>query len=216
MPQNTPKLDLGKSLTLTEHDSKIVKGCWERSGFPDLHKENAKQSHSVTDEKCPWGATYRYAMKKLGGGSLFILSGKRGTGKTQMATCIGRLFCLNMQPVQYYRVADFFMAIKASFNGEGNESENEIINRLGGRSRYADNRPRLLVLDEMHDRGGSAWENRVLNQVVDTRYGAKLDTILITNDQGKLLSDKIGPSIVSRADETGGIIECLWDSFRSR
>jgi DNA replication protein DnaC len=212
MPQNTEKLDLGRSLTLTEHDALKTRGLWARSGFPDLHKEKAKATHAIDASNCPWRATYGYMIKKLGGGSIFILTGMRGTGKTQMAACLGRLYCLNLELPKYLRVADLYMMIKASFDGDGNESQ--IINQLCGRGLNVV--PRLLVLDEMHDRGGSAWENRVLNQIVDARYGARLDTILITNDQGKVLSDKIGPSIVSRADETGGIIECLWDSFRSR
>ena len=209
------KLELGKSSTFTNDEAKRCNGLWIRSGFPTLHREAAKQVHNEADDDSAWSATYKYLMGRLGSGSLFLLTGPRGTGKTQMATCLGRLYSLELACSRYMRVADLYMVIKATFNNEGSESQ--IINDLSGRGRWdAESLPRLLVLDEMHDRGGSEWEDRVLNQIVDARYGAKLDTILITNDRGAALKDKIGPSIISRADETGGIIECSWDSFRSR
>ena len=209
------KLELGKSSTFTDEDVKRSRGYWIRSRFPKRHMDEAKEVHDSGGDDSAWSATYNYLKGRLGGGSLFLLTGPRGTGKTQMATCLGRLYSLELACSRYMRVADLYMIIKATFNNEGSESQ--IIDELSGRVRWdSDNLPRLLVLDEMHDRGGSEWEDRVLNQIVDARYGAKLDTILITNDRGAALKDKIGPSIISRADETGGIIECAWDSFRSR
>ena len=212
---NMKKLELGKSSTFTDEDVKRSRGYWIRSRFPKRHMDEAKEVHDSGGDDSAWSATYNYLKGRLGGGSLFLLTGPRGTGKTQMATCLGRLYSLELACSRYMRVADLYMIIKATFNNEGSESQ--IIDELSGRVRWdSDNLPRLLVLDEMHDRGGSEWEDRVLNQIVDARYGAKLDTILITNDRGAALKDKIGPSIISRADETGGIIECSWDSFRSR
>jgi len=212
------KLELGTSSTFTDEEAKQCSGFWIRSRFPERHREAAKDVHESGGEDSAWTATYNYLKGRLGGGSLFLLTGPRGTGKTQMATCLGRLYSLELASSRYMRVADLYMVIKATFSkDEGEGSESKIINELSGRLRGgAGDLPRLLVLDEMHDRGGSEWEDRVLNQIVDARYGAKLDTILITNDRGSALKDKIGPSIISRADETGGIIECSWDSFRSR
>ena len=197
----------------------MVKSIWARSNFPQRHKDQARSIHSQSDSSCPWRATYNYMTTKLGNqGSLFILTGKRGTGKTQMTACLGRLFALKLVPVKYFRAADIYTLIRATFDGEG--SEVDVLKQMTGSlaswaNPSSSEAPRLLVIDELHDRGGSEWEGRVLNQVVDARYGARLDTILITNDLRKELVGKIGPSIISRADETGGIIECLWDSFRS-
>tara|TARA_R100001129_G_C5236277_1_gene224106 strand:+ start:84 stop:767 length:684 start_codon:yes stop_codon:yes gene_type:complete len=219
LQQSIPKLDLATSSGFTDHEALVVKSIWARSSFPQRHKDQAKKIHCEQDSSCPWSATYNYMIKKLGDqGSLFILTGKRGTGKTQMSACLGRLFALKLSPVKYFRVADVFTLIRATFDGEG--SEVDVLKQMtGALASWANpnnsDAPRLLVIDELHDRGGSEWEARVLNQVVDARYGAKLDTILITNDLRKELVGKIGPSIISRADETGGIIECLWDSFRS-
>ena len=213
------KLDLEVFSTFAEHDAMRVKGFWVRSGFPQKHKDHAKSVHQGADPQCPWQATYKYIRGKLGDqGSLFILAGKRGTGKTQMAACLGRLFALNLVPVRYYRAADIYTLIRATFDGEGSELDvlKQMTGELGSWANpKSSDAPRLLVIDELHDRGGSDWEGRVLNQIVDARYGANLDTILITNDRKEELVTKIGPSIISRADETGGIIECRWDSFRS-
>ena len=208
-----PKLDLGTSLTYGEGEALQVQGLWIRSGFPDLHRNSAKELHGQVNPQCPWRATYDFVSRKLGDqGSLFLFTGQRGTGKTQMAACLGRLYALHLTYARYIRAADLYMLIKSTFNGEGDEGQ--IIQNLSGHGHAGEDNPRLLVIDELHDRGGSDWEDRILNQIVDSRYGARLDTILITNDRGGELVSKIGPSIVSRADETGGIIEFPWDSFR--
>jgi hypothetical protein len=40
------------------------------------------------------------------------------------------------------------------------------------------------------------------------------DTILTCNLDRNMLAENLGPSIVSRMKEGGGILECNWPSFR--
>ena len=65
----------------------------------------------------------------------------------------------------------------------------------------------LLVLDEIHEIAGSEWELRELVSLMDARYREERDTLLIGNATRDALSDLLGPSIVSRMRETGGVIE---------
>jgi len=182
--------------------------------MPTRHKETARQIHQTVDRDSLWWQTFDYIAQRLNGnGSIFILTGKRGVGKTQMAVCLARLICLMKHPTQYKRAADMYCVLKATFGTD--QSENTFIDKWSLKPNQSQDRAQLLIIDELHDRSKSDWEDRVLNQIVDRRYGNCLDTILITNEERTSVHKSIGSSIVSRADETGGIIECLWDSFRS-
>lgn len=197
------KLDLGKKLTFTEHEALVAQGIWYRSQFPDRHKDAAKV---LQREKTGWWAAHDYMSGMIGDrGSLFVLIGQRGTGKTQLATCVARLVAFHGEEVVYRRASDLYSDIKATF-GVAEESEREVVRGM--------TTPRLLVIDEMQDRGGTAWEERILNQIVDSRYASHKDTILISNDVKEALVNSLGPSIMSRADEIGGIISTDWGSFR--
>ncbi len=197
------KLDLGKKLTFTDHEALVAQGIWYRSQFPERHKELAK---SLTRDNSGWWAAHDYLSGKIGdNGSLFVLIGQRGTGKTQLATCVARLVAFYSEEVVYRRASDLYSEIKATF-GVSDSCESDVVRSMTS--------PRLLVIDEMQDRGGTAWEERVLNQIVDSRYASHKDTILISNDVKEALVESLGPSIMSRADEIGGIISTDWGSFR--
>ena len=206
------KVDLAGSLNYTDQERLKVQGLWARSQFSELHKTKAREIKRFENG---WWASHDYLVGSLGQeGSLFILSGPRGTGKTQICACLGRLMCLKMQPTKYIRASDLYMEIKDTFSAK--TGEKKIIQDLGGNTNSSNTlAPRLLVIDEMQDRGGTAWEDRILNQIIDARYGGCLDTILITNDRKDVLHQTLGPSIISRADETGGIICTDWTSFRA-
>tara|TARA_R110002012_G_scaffold166722_2_gene330106 strand:+ start:6299 stop:6868 length:570 start_codon:yes stop_codon:yes gene_type:complete len=187
---------------------------WARSGMPLRHKSSAKGIHSSVDRESSWWATYEYISKRLNsGGSIFILTGKRGVGKTQMAVCLARLICLMKKPVHYKTAADLYCVLKSTFGTD--QSESAFIDKWTLAPTGNQDRAQLLVIDELHDRSRSDWEDRILNQIVDRRYGNCLDTIMVTNEDRTTLPKSIGSSIISRADETGGIVECLWESFRT-
>tara|TARA_R110002020_G_scaffold26072_5_gene84369 strand:+ start:2608 stop:3147 length:540 start_codon:yes stop_codon:yes gene_type:complete len=177
--------------------------------------DSAKTIHETMDRDSIWWSTYEYILNNLGkdSGSIFIITGKRGVGKTQMAACIVRIMCLTFRSASYRRASDMYAILKATFDSKS--SELTLIDRWSEKPKGDDNKSRLMIIDDMQDRANSDWESRTLNQIVDRRYGNCLDTILITNEKRTNIQQTIGPSIISRADETGGIIECTWDSFRA-
>ena len=71
-----------------------------------------------------------------------------------------------------------------------------------------------LALFAVENRGESDFENRLLSHIVDKRYDACLDTVLISNQEEAAFLKSMGSSIVSRMNETGGLIICKWNSFR--
>lgn len=171
-----------------------------------------------------WNQTHETIKAGLGKGFLYCLIGDRGTGKTQMGvelihenieqavklhTSEDRYFDpLPYITARYITAMDFFMDVKHSYRKESTVSEREVMERLV--------KPHLLVVDEISVRGQSKWEDDLFVQLVDKRYAAERDTLLIGNLKPSEVMDNVGPSISSRLQEMGGIIQCQWESFRKK
>lgn len=110
----------------------------------------------------------------------------------------------NAVPAEYITAMGLFLELRSTYDGTGNESQ--VIKRLLG--------CRLLVIDEIQERGNSDWENRILGHIIDQRYAAMLDTIIVGNLTPDNLSATLGPSFADRLMECGLIVEFNWDSYR--
>ena len=154
-----------------------------------------------------WGFKLGELKSRLGSGMLVVLIGARGTGKTQMAVELIRKTTHDArepQSARYAKAMDLFLDVRATFNTDADERD--VVARYVG---YG-----LLVLDELQVRGDTPFEDRMLTHVIDRRYDAELDTVLITNQSRNGLRESLGESIYSRIIETGGVVDCDWDSFR--
>lgn len=194
-------------------------------------KAGIPRRHSETDvgRDGPWADACRQVNGLLGTGCIAALVGPRGTGKTRMAVSLARQVIVaelerparpvsdedakhppeggwrTEKPVVYAKAMTMFMGIREAYKSEG-PTESEVI------AAYAS--PRLLIIDEIQERGNSEWEDRILVHLVDTRYDAMKDTVLIGNLMPETLAASLGMSIVSRIREVGTVIECAWGSFR--
>jgi len=177
----------------------------------------------------PWADACREVNALLGTGCIVALIGLRGTGKTRMAVSLARQVVAEElerptrpvsdddakcppdggwrmeRPVVYAKAMAMFMGIRESFKANG-PTELQVI--------AAYTAPRLLIIDEIQERGNSEWEDRMLVHIVDSRYDAKRDTVLIGNLMPDTLASSLGTSIVSRIREVGTVIECAWKGFR--
>jgi DNA replication protein DnaC len=155
-----------------------------------------------------WRSKYQTLCDLLGTGFLAALLGPRGTGKTQMAAELIRRYIFNADApsCRYVRATDIFMAIRCAYRNDGPSERDQI-------SGFT--RPQLLVIEESHVRGGSDWEDRLLTDLIDRRYGAMKDTLLLSNQNEQDFRASIGYSVYSRLTETGGVIMCDWESFRT-
>lgn len=189
-----------------ESTAAIAENLWQRSGVPRRHAERAVFSVPI-DESHPWGKERRRILEMLGkGGVTVCLTGTRGSGKTQIAVDAIRVVTAAGRPALFSTALRFFMAIKASYDGDAKLTEAQALD--------AYRRPSLLVIDEIGNRSESDWENRLLFELLDSRYGDRTDTILTCNLEPHGVSANLGPSIVSRITEAGGIVQCSWPSFR--
>jgi len=182
-----------------ENKKSVITEKLRKAGFP-------KRSLGKVDRMC--GPGLDKAIELWSGfatDGLYLLIGRRGTGKTQIATYLARQWVLkgNVQG-RYVKALDLFDAIKATW--ETRQSEESIM------SGYR--RTGFLVIDEVHDRGASDWEQRKLINLIDHRYDDMKATILIGNMTKAEAEQQLGPSIWSRMAECGGVINCDWGSYR--
>ncbi len=140
-------------------------------------------------------------------GSLILLCGQRGTGKTQIAAKVIARACRNLESSLYTTAIEIFLHLREAMKGEGaDSSERRLLGEYAGYS--------LLIIDEAHERGETDWEDRMLTHLIDRRYREMRTTILITNHQRGEALTSLGPSFTDRLRECGGVIECNWQSFR--
>lgn len=177
-------------------------GLWARSGLPLRHREFAERPGSrLTAEQveCAHDAT-----QHMRSGGMAVLLGDRGTGKTQIAVEIARnLIDTARITVLYTRADEMFRRLRRWDDSDERTFDNQL-KTVG-----------LLIVDEIQDRGETDFEDRELTRIIDARYGAVKPTLLVGNASTKTLNDRLGPSVISRITEGGGVVECRWQSFRT-
>lgn len=199
-----------------EREDCIV-GMWNRSKVPALHRDKARTYANVaptSESESRWRATLDKVTARLGSGFIIVLHGSRGPGKTQLAVNVIRESCIQLRPAHYTTALAMFLEMREANHDDG--SEKRVVNRYTGSpdEHWSADGYNLLVIDECHERGETAWENRILSHIIDARYGAKLDTILITNEAIGTACSTLGPSIIDRIRECGAFVSCDWGSFR--
>jgi DNA replication protein DnaC len=122
-----------------------------------------------------------------------------------MSVCAIREACRALVPSRYAKAMDFFLEVRASFRKDG-ATELEVLQKFV--------RPRVLVVDALEEPAETPFEDRLLAHLLDRRYDDCKDTILISNQTPEDFDRAVGPSVVSRLNETGGKIVCNWGSFR--
>lgn len=188
-----------------EQEAKRIKArqesLWNASGVPLRHSE------FVIPTDGDWRKSFDALKGKIGSGFLYVVMGNRGTGKTQLGTALIETACGGLKTCLYVKALDVFIALREAYRKDG-DAESQVIKRFIA--------PDLLIIDAMEERGETAFEDRLLNHIIDKRYDNLDDTLLITNQTPDAFVASAGPSIVSRIHETGDKIVCDWTSFRSK
>jgi DNA replication protein DnaC len=179
----------------------VIRGALGRlTGWPAKYAEEVK----TPPHGEPWLAAYGVAAETVARRGILVLYGKRGGGKTRMAAELAMM----VGSSRYRTAMRFLLEIRETFRKDSTKAEIDILNELTGSD--------LLILDEIQERGETAFEDRLLTHVIDTRYATMKPTIMIANLTKGELADSLGPSIVDRARENGKSIEFTWPSYRGR
>lgn len=174
-------------------------------GFPKRHIERLghMEGPSLEEAKSRTGSI-------LTGDCLLLVCGDRGPGKTQMAAYWGRETALWKKRAEYYKAHDFLCLIREQFDKDPQRST--VAREAMERARKC----HLLIIDEWSELAGTEWEMRTMTSLIDHRYDNLLSTVIITNHTPKEAVEAVGESIWSRAEETGGIVVCYWESYRKK
>lgn len=227
--EESERISEERSIAESLHDStEIAKGHHLECGLGPRHIEATADLFACE----PWTQALNKLTDKLRTGFLAGLVGLRGTGKTQMASAL-IINCLKPRLIstshyeydyekrdhvtktrkryytssaKYITAMDIFLCIRSTYKPASKATEESVIAEMTS--------PKLLVIDEVQERSNTEFEDRILTHIVDIRYCNKLDTLLISNLLPDEFAKSVGPSIASRCNETGGIIECAWESFR--
>ncbi len=184
-----------KQRELNEIANRII----EKANFPARHLID------LEPEGDGWKKLSSRLASKAGSGFIIGITGARGTGKTLLGAVLARHEAKKKRSSKYQTAMGFFLDVKEAFDGK--LSEKAVIES------YI--KPKLLIIDEMQERGQTQWEDRLLTHLIDRRYGAMHDTLLIGNQTKEEFTKSLGDSIASRIIETGGIAVCNWPSFRT-
>lgn len=168
------------------------------------------------------GALQKQVLAKLtkafhGKGAIVALVGPRGTGKTYIASQYvidalwAELGTAKASWFHYTKLTTIVAKLKAFYGDFGTTQMEQLENYR----EFLTKKLRLLIIDELHEvADDSKHKDRILADLLDARYAANMDTLLISNQTQKEFSETANPSIISRLNEHGGIITCAWKSFR--
>lgn len=178
---------------------------WSKADVPKRHADRALHPQP-TPMNHPWAKERDRVLSTLGRGVTVCLTGSRGNGKTQIGVEAILKTTLAGRSARFVTAQRMFMEFKASFDDGSKRTEVQVLDAL--------RRPALLVIDEVGQRTESEWESRTLFELLNARYNDLSDTVLTANLEPGQLAENLGPSLVSRMQEGGGIISCNWPSFR--
>lgn len=186
-----------------------------RAGIPERHADRKiptdRRPRSGDEPWRPETVAHRIADGRFAGETIALVGG-RGVGKTQLAVWAIKHSAWSMAqagsedraagPV-YVTAAAMFRGLRQGMKDGGEEQA--VAKFL---------RPLLLVVDALQNRGETDYEYRTLTEILDERYAANLDTILISNMTVEEFGKSVGPDIQSRMGEAGILIPCVWEPFR--
>ena len=183
-------------------------------GFPRLHCDRIAEFGRTLDT--PRASVHRQVWRSMRSGSMVMLMGDRGHGKTHMVTLVGSEwwafgYGLSVGAARYWRMADLFSEQKKWFDCKRDEWNNPIRQPLEVARTCG-----LLVLDEIQERIGTDWEHAELVRLLDVRYAESRPLILVTNRTLRDVAPIVGISAMDRMKEGGGVFECNWFNFRDR
>lgn len=193
-----------RRLQEAEENAKRSKAAamWNEAGVPERHSERK----SFEDCKA-WSKALERIRTTIAKNGHVALIGNFGTGKTQLAVEMIREETSRGQSALFTTATRFLRTIKGCYRDEAKTTEASVLSMH--------TKPRLLVIDEFHRRKGSDWENEQLFDLINERYNAMKPMIIICNQTSQEFGSAMDGAILDRLNETGGIIECNWKSFRA-
>lgn len=139
-------------------------------------------------------------------GSVLVMTGPTGTGKTHLACAISnQLMRDHLAAVTFGTVSEYVRSVKAAFQRDSGKSEREAVRDL--------EMPDLLVMDELGQRM-TEYDQQLVFDVMNARYAQMRPMVLMSNLSAPELEVVLGDRLADRLREVGTFISLAWPSFR--
>lgn len=184
----------------------------EQSGY------SLRSIRALSDAKGPAVEKAASLLPKMLSDGIILLLGPTGRGKTVMAAWIARERQKSGKKCgQFLSAYGLFSTVKSTYGGKS-QRETAAGNMVPLDSAHLIrewSKAKFLVIDEIQTRAETPWEDAMLEEIINNRYGAMLPTLLIANLDAEKAQTSLGPRVIDRARECGGIVNCNWSSYRA-
>lgn len=191
---------------MVELNYKRLKGlenCFKAHGIPARYINSWFRNYDIDGPKQQAAFDQiNLAIKEL---RPMALLGSFGGGKTHLATAMVKSAIFHRKDAWYYTLASLFRDYR---NSLGN-SEQEFFKKVS--------KCDLLVIDEFNLRSDSEAENRLIQEIIDSRYSNHLPTVFVANMTLNEFSELIGDRLVDRLKQMKTeIVIFNWKSYREK
>jgi DNA replication protein DnaC len=139
-------------------------------------------------------------------GAIIALCGPHGLGKTVMATGLVLLVTHRLERATYTKLQRFQRGCEEARQPGSETPLSDYL--LPFRNHQ------LVVIDDCSAGYDTDASQRLLRDLLDDRYEAGHDTLLVSNDSRAGFEEFLGTATLTRVNHTGGLIPCQWESFR--
>ena len=162
-----------------------------------------KVSDFIEYKKFDYGGRQRYGL---------TLAGGAGIGKTHLAISIMHSMVVrHWQQAKYVDVSDLLMSLRDSYNQNQSSSG---YSELGLIRAYQE--IPIVLFDDISVETTSSWVREKIFQIINGRYSHNKITMITSNDNFDMLSNKLGERTVSRLMEMTAYIQMTGPDRRSQ
>jgi len=192
-------------------ENSMIPDRYKRKNFTDYEVLNNKQKEVLT--VCEGFIDGKY-------NSGLILIGKNGTGKSMLCSIILQEM-IKRNPHEnrgydsdWYLYTEAIKIVRKIKDTWRQKTSEEVNSEQSAINKYV--KPKVLVIDEIGMQYGSSTETQFLTEIINDRYNQNKQTILSGNVTVLDMQDILGDRVIDRFKESGRVLVCDWESYRSK
>lgn len=194
-----------KKKTIAEYENSKWNKAFEKSGIPEISKENKINNYEVKSQEQIKARQYVIDWVNHKNRNI-ILTGKTRTGKTHLLVGALRGAAMYGNSIQYVLETDLVLKIKDSYTNL-NSSEYKIQEEY---SNYD-----YLVIDEIGRASGTEKDKQIIRNLIIKRFNNKKSTAIASNLKLGDFNDYFGDVVYGKFRSSCFEINCVWESYEN-